>query len=211
MALFWLQSVNSVTKTTPYEAVFGRDIFKEQRLGLRLDQTRFPLVQDASLRKQVEELRRHMDAITRHMQKQVEIAKMKTYLRDNRTRKEHNFAVDDIVFIKDHRLPTSGTNPKFRPALQPSPFVVSKISDHLAEVVRVVDRFTTKVNPDDLLKVPLETPSLYDGLADEVLVELGKGLTDEVMEQLARLDNFCLLYTSPSPRDKRQSRMPSSA
>ena len=25
------------------------------------------------------------------------------------------------------------------------------------------------------------------------------------------LDNFCLLYTSPSPRDKRQSRMPSSA
>ena len=25
------------------------------------------------------------------------------------------------------------------------------------------------------------------------------------------LDDFCLLYTSPSPRDKRQSRMPSSA
>ena len=24
-------------------------------------------------------------------------------------------------------------------------------------------------------------------------------------------DTFCLLYTSPSPRDKRQSRMPSSA
>ena len=27
----------------------------------------------------------------------------------------------------------------------------------------------------------------------------------------ARPDNVCLLYTSPSPRDKRQSRMPSSA
>ena len=25
------------------------------------------------------------------------------------------------------------------------------------------------------------------------------------------INNFCLLYTSPSPRDKRQSRMPSSA
>ena len=25
------------------------------------------------------------------------------------------------------------------------------------------------------------------------------------------LSNYCLLYTSPSPRDKRQSRMPSSA
>ena len=26
-----------------------------------------------------------------------------------------------------------------------------------------------------------------------------------------KLDDLCLLYTSPSPRDKRQSRMPSSA
>ena len=30
-------------------------------------------------------------------------------------------------------------------------------------------------------------------------------------EQEAMLDWICLLYTSPSPRDKRQSRMPSSA
>ena len=29
--------------------------------------------------------------------------------------------------------------------------------------------------------------------------------------KLSRLHNDCLLYTSPSPRDKRQSRMPSSA
>ena len=28
---------------------------------------------------------------------------------------------------------------------------------------------------------------------------------------LGKQDIFCLLYTSPSPRDKRQSRMPSSA
>ena len=33
-----------------------------------------------------------------------------------------------------------------------------------------------------------------------------KGLLDEGNEVY-----FCLLYTSPSPRDKRQSRMPSSA
>ena len=33
------------------------------------------------------------------------------------------------------------------------------------------------------------------------------------VESLARIERFypCLLYTSPSPRDKRQSRMPSSA
>ena len=34
--------------------------------------------------------------------------------------------------------------------------------------------------------------------------------TDRIAEVAARLD-CCLLYTSPSPRDKRQSRMPSSA
>ena len=30
-------------------------------------------------------------------------------------------------------------------------------------------------------------------------------------ESLGHLDNVCLLYTSPSPRDQRGSRMPSSA
>ena len=32
----------------------------------------------------------------------------------------------------------------------------------------------------------------------------------EVLDAVER-NNICLLYTSPSPRDKRQSRMPSSA
>ena len=33
----------------------------------------------------------------------------------------------------------------------------------------------------------------------------------EITRDKAGLNKFCLLYTSPSPRDKRQSRMPSSA
>ena len=40
------------------------------------------------------------------------------------------------------------------------------------------------------------------GIAFELLGEAGR---------LAKPLNTCLLYTSPSPRDKRQSRMPSSA
>ena len=32
-----------------------------------------------------------------------------------------------------------------------------------------------------------------------------------VVQDLKKIDHVCLLYTSPSPRDKRQSRMPSSA
>ena len=45
-----------------------------------------------------------------------------------------------------------------------------------------------------------------------------KDYTDEINENTAAIENLrndvsgaCLLYTSPSPRDKRQSRMPSSA
>ena len=36
-------------------------------------------------------------------------------------------------------------------------------------------------------------------------------LDDEVDVQSIEIIKSCLLYTSPSPRDKRQSRMPSSA
>ena len=42
----------------------------------------------------------------------------------------------------------------------------------------------------------------------EVLSPLG---TDAVKEHITDAPWVCLLYTSPSPRDKRQSRMPSSA
>ena len=53
----------------------------------------------------------------------------------------------------------------------------------------------------------------------QMLNDLGLSSIDELVRQivpdsiLLRGDNKlpCLLYTSPSPRDKRQSRMPSSA
>ena len=49
------------------------------------------------------------------------------------------------------------------------------------------------------------------GLAEYTLVSLldGKTTIAEAMGRTASIT--CLLYTSPSPRDKRQSRMPSSA
>ena len=37
------------------------------------------------------------------------------------------------------------------------------------------------------------------------------GVAEELGKNIRLLEMFCLLYTSPSPRDKRQSRMPSSA
>ena len=55
--------------------------------------------------------------------------------------------------------------------------------------------------------------SMLDNLSqDYVRTARAKGLTERVVLLVHVLRNsFCLLYTSPSPRDKRQSRMPSSA
>ena len=41
--------------------------------------------------------------------------------------------------------------------------------------------------------------------------ELDVETAKELLDKKARKSGYCLLYTSPSPRDKRQSRMPSSA
>ena len=44
-----------------------------------------------------------------------------------------------------------------------------------------------------------------------VKVDLRTITLDVPTQEAITSDNVCLLYTSPSPRDKRQSRMPSSA
>ena len=47
------------------------------------------------------------------------------------------------------------------------------------------------------------------GNQSEVTLEVGFGNGDSLLEMA--IDEPCLLYTSPSPRDQRGSRMPSSA
>ena len=69
------------------------------------------------------------------------------------------------------------------------------------------------------LRMDLDTPVIMLTAADEVVdrvigLEMGAddylGKPVDLRELEARI-KVCLLYTSPSPRDKRQSRMPSSA
>ena len=50
-------------------------------------------------------------------------------------------------------------------------------------------------------------PQSNQGVCADAIATL-EGIDRETLDQLAVT---CLLYTSPSPRDKRQSRMPSSA
>ena len=67
----------------------------------------------------------------------------------------------------------------------------------------------------ELIKQTVKLEALNDGVQEAIDVE---SLNDEIkqctefsMNTEERIFKACLLYTSPSPRDKRQSRMPSSA
>ena len=67
---------------------------------------------------------------------------------------------------------------------------------------------------DEEIKVELGVPSEESGNAgllavDRALEDYRKGVFDVLVT--APIDNNCLLYTSPSPRDRQKSRMPSSA
>ena len=46
---------------------------------------------------------------------------------------------------------------------------------------------------------------------DNALIYLGNNIYHNLISAAGVLDNTCLLYTSPSPRDRTRSRMPSSA
>ena len=50
----------------------------------------------------------------------------------------------------------------------------------------------------------------FIGMLAYLLVR-GRGMTDRAVEARQELQQRCLLYTSPSPRDVEESRMPSSA
>ena len=56
----------------------------------------------------------------------------------------------------------------------------------------------------------LRVPEQERHFREEVRAFLDEALTPEILEA-GRKTTSCLLYTSPSPRDRQKSRMPSSA
>ena len=63
---------------------------------------------------------------------------------------------------------------------------------------------------DDLLVwIDLEMTGLDPH--ENKIIEIATIITDSELSIIAEGPNICLLYTSPSPRDRQKSRMPSSA
>ena len=60
-----------------------------------------------------------------------------------------------------------------------------------------------------VLNLKVERP--YDVKTFWLFLSLIKSLLDQKISLVDALDISCLLYTSPSPRDRQKSRMPSSA
>ena len=71
-----------------------------------------------------------------------------------------------------------------------------------------VEKPLFKLHGKPLIKYVLDNIS-SSKLVEDVVIAVSPH-TQETIKYLKSL-NGCLLYTSPSPRDKRQSRMPSSA
>ena len=84
-----------------------------------------------------------------------------------------------------------------------SDYLEKAASDDEDAVEDVVDGDVEKVTESD-------EPYMADKTEQDELTELGDKVESDDLGKGASL-KACLLYTSPSPRDKRQSRMPSSA
>ena len=82
-------------------------------------------------------------------------------------------------------------------------FELVKVVTLTSEISRAIEKVTGNLGPSKDELEAIEVEDTDDGLLD---FDVTKDYEEPIAQLIA-----CLLYTSPSPRDKRQSRMPSSA
>ena len=99
--------------------------------------------------------------------------------------------------------------------------------DIKSEVIEIIDELFME-DVSDMMDEDLFDAGVLDSMGTvELIVEIENrfdirvpvtefgrddwNTANKIVEGITELKNACLLYTSPSPRDKRQSRMPSSA
>ena len=94
----------------------------------------------------------------------------------------------------------------------------AEVSKTLSEVVKDKDCVITMLTDDSAVDAIMNNSDFLDNLkSGSTVIDMSsvKPTTATKYGKILKLKNInyldCLLYTSPSPRDKRQSRMPSSA
>ena len=78
-------------------------------------------------------------------------------------------------------------------------------------LIREVDLTVGRIDPVSPSVGALAAPFAQGPVGEPTLIENENDLLNTFGKPYNVDNHYCLLYTSPSPRDKRQSRMPSSA
>ena len=86
------------------------------------------------------------------------------------------------------------------------------------EIIEVLVKEGQQIKKNDSLitlesdKSSVEVPSTHEGVIEKINIKVGDKVNKgDLILSLNAESATCLLYTSPSPRDRQKSRMPSSA
>ena len=190
-------TLNLSTKHSPSEVIFGEHTLSTDAMGIYIPKVRTssPLI-NSSLAADVKLLRSALNKIWAETKKNLETVREKMAQRYNKHKRVKNLEVGDLCFILDRRQPAPGTNKKLAPPLQPSPYMIEAVRSHSVDVVRLVDRFRTRLHPDaiKLFKNMASDDPLFSNLPSSVRTELGRPLTAEQLRALAIADDLPLLF-----------------
>ena len=90
--------------------------------------------------------------------------------------------------------------------------IVKEIGDDFTKVAQDIDETERFIDTGSHIFNAVVSGSIYGGVSSNKITAIaGESSTGKTYFALAVVKNFCLLYTSPSPRDLSTSRMPSSA
>ena len=179
-------------KTAPNSLIYGNT---SNMLGqLEIDpggiETKGQLLTE-NLKQNARELRKQIDENIAKARKAMNDAierRDKKHNADGRAEK-HGLTIGSLVFLKNLNPPTAGANPKFRPTMHQSPFIVTKVGSKQVHIKRLADNFETYYHADDCRKFVTGDPQ-FDSLPKEVLDIIGKPLTEASIIALARIDKL---------------------
>ena len=91
-------------------------------------------------------------------------------------------------------------------------YALEGLSDLVGTIKRVKKQLNPAIEIEGLLRTLFDKRNtLAQQVSDELSSHFGSKVYKTIIPRNVRLAEACLLYTSPSPRDRTRSRMPSSA